>query len=90
MSVVSIVSIDSTLSTPELSINQVEWRLKIRELSAKFYFFELWIVKAMVVKKIGASKIHAIMAAGLAGGIGFGGGACGALGTAIWIDSLIT
>ncbi len=34
---------------------------------------------------MGASDLHAVMAAGLAGGIGLSGGACGALGAAIWI-----
>jgi hypothetical protein len=33
----------------------------------------------------GASDMHTVMAAGLAGGIGLSGGACGALGAAIWI-----
>jgi hypothetical protein len=40
---------------------------------------------ALLTQKIGASDLHTVMAAGLAGGIGLSGGACGALGTAIWI-----
>ena len=40
---------------------------------------------AMLAQKIGVSEIHTVMAAGLAGGIGLSGGACGALGAAIWI-----
>ena len=40
---------------------------------------------AMLAQKMGASDIHTVMAAGLAGGIGLSGGACGALGAAIWI-----
>ena len=40
---------------------------------------------AMLAKKMGASEIHTVMAAGFAGGIGLSGGACGALGAAIWI-----
>ena len=40
---------------------------------------------AMLAQKMGASDMHAVMAAGLAGGIGLCGGACGALGAAIWI-----
>ncbi|MHC5037043.1 MAG: C-GCAxxG-C-C family (seleno)protein [Planctomycetota bacterium] len=40
---------------------------------------------AELAKKMGASEMHAVMAAGLAGGIGFSGGGCGALGAAIWI-----
>ena len=40
---------------------------------------------AMLAKKMGASELHQVMAAGLAGGIGLSGGACGALGAAIWI-----
>lgn len=40
---------------------------------------------AMLAKKMGASDAHAVMAAGLAGGIGLSGEACGALGAAIWI-----
>lgn len=38
-----------------------------------------------LAKKMGASDKHATMAAGLAGGIGLSGGACGALGAAIWL-----
>ena len=40
---------------------------------------------AMVAQKMGASEEHTVMAAGFAGGIGLCGGACGALGAAIWI-----
>jgi hypothetical protein len=43
---------------------------------------------AMVAKKMGASEMHAVMAAGLAGGIGLTGGACGALGAALWIRGI--
>ena len=34
---------------------------------------------------MGVSDQHAVMAAGLAGGIGLSGGACAALGTTIWL-----
>lgn len=40
---------------------------------------------AMLAKKMGLSDMHAAMASGFAGGIGLSGGACGALGAAIWI-----
>lgn len=40
---------------------------------------------AMLAQKMGVSEMHTVMAAGLAGGIGLSGGACGALGAAIWI-----
>jgi hypothetical protein len=40
---------------------------------------------AVLAHKMGASDQHAVMAAGFAGGIGLSGGACGALGAAIWI-----
>ena len=40
---------------------------------------------SMLAQKMGASAMHTVMAAGLAGGIGLSGGACGALGAAIWI-----
>ncbi len=40
---------------------------------------------ACLARKMGASDMHAVMAAGLAGGIGLSGGACGALGAAIWL-----
>jgi hypothetical protein len=43
---------------------------------------------AMLAQKMGASDMHAVMAAGLAGGIGLSGGACGALGAAIWITGM--
>lgn len=40
---------------------------------------------AMLAQKMGLSDMQTVMAAGLAGGIGLCGGACGALGAAIWI-----
>jgi hypothetical protein len=40
---------------------------------------------AMAAQKMGVSDMHAVMTAGFAGGIGLSGGACGALGAAIWI-----
>jgi hypothetical protein len=43
---------------------------------------------AMLARKIGVSDMHATMAAGFAGGIGLCGGACGALGAAIWIMTM--
>jgi hypothetical protein len=43
---------------------------------------------AVLAQKMGASPMHAVMAAGLAGGIGLSGGACGALGAAIWINGI--
>ena len=42
----------------------------------------------MLAEKMGASEMHAVMAAGFAGGIGLCGGACGALGTAIWLNGM--
>jgi len=38
-----------------------------------------------LARKMGVSEMHSVMAAGFAGGIGLSGGACGALGAAIWI-----
>jgi hypothetical protein len=43
---------------------------------------------AVIAQRMGASPMHAAMAAGLAGGIGLSGGACGALGAAIWISGV--
>jgi hypothetical protein len=43
---------------------------------------------AMVAEKMGVSAMHTLMVAGLAGGIGLSGGACGALGAAIWIREM--
>ncbi len=40
---------------------------------------------AALARRMGASEMQVVMAAGLAGGIGLSGGACGALGAAIWI-----
>ena len=42
----------------------------------------------MLAQKMGASEMQRIMAAGFAGGIGLSGGACGALGAAIWITNM--
>lgn len=43
---------------------------------------------ALLAKKMGVSDMHTAMAAGFAGGIGLCGGACGALGAAIWINGI--
>lgn len=43
---------------------------------------------AMLAKKIGGSDLQVAMAAGFAGGIGLSGGACGALGAAIWLSTM--
>jgi hypothetical protein len=43
---------------------------------------------ARLARKMGASQRHAVMAAGLAGGIGLSGGACGTLGAALWLMGL--
>lgn len=43
---------------------------------------------AMLARKMGVSDMHTTMAAGFAGGIGLCGGACGALGAAIWIMTM--
>jgi hypothetical protein len=45
---------------------------------------------ALLAQKIGVSELHVVMAAGLAGGIGLSGGACGVLGAAIWFKGLNT
>ena len=42
----------------------------------------------MLARNMGASDMHTIMAAGFAGGIGLSGGACGALGAAIWLTAM--
>jgi hypothetical protein len=43
---------------------------------------------ALLAKKMGISDMQTVMAAGLAGGIGLSGSACGALGTAIWATGM--
>lgn len=43
---------------------------------------------ALVARKMGASDMQTVMAAGFAGGIGLSGGACGALGAAIWMTGM--
>jgi hypothetical protein len=43
---------------------------------------------ALLARKMGVSDMHAVMAAGFAGGIGLSGGGCGALGAAIWIRAM--
>ena len=42
----------------------------------------------LLAQKMGLSDMHVAMAAGLAGGIGLSGGACGALGAVIWITGM--
>jgi hypothetical protein len=43
---------------------------------------------AILAQKMGVSDMHKVMVAGFAGGIGLCGGACGALGAAIWIIAM--
>jgi hypothetical protein len=43
---------------------------------------------ALVARRLGAPDVHAVMAAGFAGGVGLSGGACGALAAAVWLDGL--
>lgn len=43
---------------------------------------------SMLANRLSASEMHAVMAAGFAGGIGLCGGACGVLGAAIWITAM--
>ena len=43
---------------------------------------------AVLARKMGATEKHVVMASGLAGGISLSGGACGALGTAIWLTAM--
>ena len=43
---------------------------------------------AMLAEKMGASEMQKVMTAGLSGGIGLCGGACGALGATIWITGI--
>ena len=45
---------------------------------------------SLLAQKMGVSDLHVVMVSGLAGGIGLCGGACGALGTAIWLTGLKT
>lgn len=45
---------------------------------------------SLLARRMGASGLHAVMAAGFAGGIGLGGGGCGALAAAIWISGMKT
>ena len=43
---------------------------------------------AVLAQRMGVSDMQTVMAAGFAGGIGLSGGACGALGAAIWITGM--
>ncbi|MBM3128625.1 MAG: hypothetical protein FJ009_08395 [Chloroflexi bacterium] len=45
---------------------------------------------ALLAQKTGVSEMYVTMAAGLAGGIGLSGGACGVLGAAIWLKAINT
>jgi hypothetical protein len=45
---------------------------------------------ALLAQQMGVSDLHVVMAAGLAGGIGLSGGACGVLGAAIWLGGIHT
>lgn len=43
---------------------------------------------AVLAKKMGATEMHVVMASGFAGGISLSGGACGALGAALWLTAM--
>ncbi len=43
---------------------------------------------ALLARRMGASDAHQVMAAGFAGGVGLCGGACGALGAAVWLGAM--
>lgn len=43
---------------------------------------------ALLAGQMGASRLHEVMVAGFAGGIGLGGGGCGALAAAIWLTGV--
>jgi hypothetical protein len=43
---------------------------------------------ALLARRVGASDLHAVMVAGFAGGVGLGGGGCGALAAAVWFAGL--
>jgi hypothetical protein len=43
---------------------------------------------AMLARKMGVPDLQVVMVAGLAGGIGLSGSACGALGAAIWFEAM--
>jgi len=66
-------------------------RAAIREINAAFADHQLAAptppvsCTALLAREMGASDLHTVMAASLAGGIGLSGGACGALGAAIWL-----
>ena len=45
---------------------------------------------ALLARKMGASDAHTVMVAGFAGGVGLSGGACGALGAAVWLNAVKT
>lgn len=45
---------------------------------------------ALLAQRMGASEVQQVIASGLAGGIGLSGGACGALGTAVWLRSMMS
>jgi len=44
---------------------------------------------SLFVRKMGLSERHATMTSGFAGGIGLCGGACGALGAAVWLLAMV-
>lgn len=43
---------------------------------------------SVLAQQMGASEMQMVMAARFAGGIGLSGGACGALGAAVWLTSM--
>jgi len=68
-----------------LAYDAIEENLKEADSNASDQPFSC---TALLAKKAGANEKHQTMAAGLAGGIGLCGEACGALGTAVWIKAM--
>jgi len=68
-----------------IAFNEIDTTLSEK----KFEIPELPIsCSSILARKLGMSDRHVTMASGFAGGIGLSGGACGALGAAIWIRAV--
>jgi hypothetical protein len=77
-----IVCFSMTANYAQIAFNEINLALAEKETEAPPPPISC---ASMLAQKMGVSDMHAVMAAGFAGGIGLSGGACGALGAAIWI-----
>jgi hypothetical protein len=82
-----LICFSNSAAFARMSYHEIDQSLPVKPEVATY---EPASCAALLVRKMGGSDQHAVMAAGFAGGIGLSGGACGALGAAVWMLGIQT